>query len=270
MNVNKAHGCLLLAVGTPVILVGILGLSIELSEKATTRGISFALLLLLMGTAGIISAIWLFVRARHATDDDAASVNPATAKATIKAWAIVGFVFAAIYTVLAVWGFAGDLFTNVALSWSVLITGILFWGGSVFALQKQYSTARICFLIGGILGLPLAVPMIIGGKRIQLAGQALARSEAAESEPLHSANRAPRDQSAFADHLVCKHCGAENLTDHWPTEGDTVPFAYEAEPGNFNLKVHCSHCESDWYVVWDENPGSLEPLALPSSVQSAI
>lgn len=46
MNVDRAHGCLLVAVGTPVILVGILGLSLELSEKATPRGIFLALFLL--------------------------------------------------------------------------------------------------------------------------------------------------------------------------------------------------------------------------------
>ena len=263
MNVDKAHGCLLLAVGTPVILVGILGFTIELSQREDPKSVLFASFLLLMGGAGIVCGIWLFRRTKFATNSDAASVDPATAKATIRAWIIVGFAFAALYTLLAVGGFLGYVFDNPAFSWSTLITGMLFWTGIVLTVTKQYPTARVFFLIGGILGLPLSVPMIIGGKRIQLAGRAITRAENPPgSGPLQPADNTSAHKSAFADQLICKYCGVENHSTQWPSEGDSVPFAYEAEPGNFNVKVHCPDCEKDWYVVWDENPGQLETLSV--------
>ena len=261
MNVNKAHGCLLLAVGTPVILVGILGFTIELSQRVDPKGILFASFLLLMGGAGIVCGIWLFRRAKFASNSDAASVDPVTAKATIKAWVIVGLAFSVVYTLLAAWGFVDDIFKSSAVHWSVSITGILLWIGTLLAVTGQYSAARVFFLIGGILGLPLSVPMIIGGKRIQLAGQAITRAEElARSGPPQPTDNTSTQKSAFADQLICKYCGVENHTTQWPTDGDSVAFAYEAEPGNFNLKVHCPNCEKDWYVVWDENPGQLETV----------
>lgn len=219
-----------------------------------------------MGAGGIVSAIWLFVRAKRARNADAASVDPARTKSRIKTWVIVGIAFATVYTLLAVAGFVDVISISLAVNWSVSITALLFWIGILFAVTGQYSAARIFFLIGGILGLPLSVPMIIAGKRLELAGQALARAE----QPVEQARGVAAPKSAFADQLICRYCGTENRATQWPTEGDSIPFAYEAAPGDFNLKVHCAHCERDWYVVWDENPGPLETLALTDSIQSAM
>ena len=66
--------------------------------------------------------------------------------------------------------------------------------------------------------------------------------------------------SEFAGKLSCKHCGKAHGTNQWPVNGDMVPFYYQAEPGRYSLKVACPHCKKDWYVVWDANPGPIQPL----------
>lgn len=267
MNVNKTHGCLLLVMGSPLLLLSIFGLIIELTDKQEPRGLIVALVLLLLGGAGIVSGFWLRKKGKAESSGKlpplGSAVDPATAEATIRSWVIVGLAFSVLYTLLAVWGFIGGIFKYPAVSWSTLIIGILFWAGTFLAVKRQYSTARVFFLIGGILGLPLSVVMIIAGKRIELAGQALAQAEQPTgSEPLQPADDASLHRSVFADQLLCKYCESKNRTTQWPADGDSVAFAYEAEPGNFNLKVHCPDCENDWYVVWDENPGRLETLSL--------
>lgn len=35
-----------------------------------------------------------------------------------------------------------------------------------------------------------------------------------------------------------------------------VAFYCQKEPGQYQVTVHCPHCSKDWYVVWDDNPGS--------------
>lgn len=262
MNVNKTHGCLLLVVGSPFLLLGLLVLIIELTDKQEPRGLIVGLGVLLLGGAGIVSGFWLRKKGKAESSGKlpplGSAVDPATAEATIRSWVIVGFGFAGLYTLLAVLGFADAIRISPAVNWSVSIAALLFWIGILFAVIGQYSVARVFLLIGGILGLPLSVVMIIAGKRIELAGQALARAK----EPLEQPGDASAHKSAFADQLICKYCGVENHATEWPSEGDSVPFAYEAEPGNFNLQVRCPHCENDWYVVWDENPGQLEAVSL--------
>ena len=66
--------------------------------------------------------------------------------------------------------------------------------------------------------------------------------------------------SQFASTLRCEHCGKSNKTNQWPTNGDSVPFYYQDEPGDYNLPVICPHCGKEWYVVWDKNPGAIQPL----------
>jgi len=39
-----------------------------------------------------------------------------------------------------------------------------------------------------------------------------------------------------------------------------TPFYYQSEPGKYSLPVTCPHCAKEWYVVWDANPGPIEPL----------
>ena len=66
--------------------------------------------------------------------------------------------------------------------------------------------------------------------------------------------------SEFADKLWCPHCGKPNKTEEWPINGDRVPFYFQKEPGNHNVKVQCSHCNKEWYIVWDDNPGPVTRL----------
>jgi Zn finger protein HypA/HybF involved in hydrogenase expression len=70
----------------------------------------------------------------------------------------------------------------------------------------------------------------------------------------------PLHVSLMADQLRCQSCGEQHSTDSWPLHGDHVPFYFQDEPGNYSLKVTCPHCHSDWYVVWDDDPGQVLPL----------
>jgi hypothetical protein len=63
--------------------------------------------------------------------------------------------------------------------------------------------------------------------------------------------------SQFAEELNCAHCGSVNRSEQWPSNGDEVPFYYQKEPGNYNIKLICPNCKKTWYVVWDENPGPI-------------
>jgi len=66
--------------------------------------------------------------------------------------------------------------------------------------------------------------------------------------------------SQFASKLRCKHCGKTHGAQEWPQYGDGIPFYYQAEPGRYQVKVRCPHCNQDWYVVWDDDPGPTRPL----------
>jgi len=68
--------------------------------------------------------------------------------------------------------------------------------------------------------------------------------------------------SMFAGELRCIHCGNINKAKEWPLHGDMVPFYYQKEPGNYTLKLTCPHCKKEWYIVWDDNPGPIQPLSL--------
>lgn len=68
--------------------------------------------------------------------------------------------------------------------------------------------------------------------------------------------------SEFADKLWCPHCGKPNKAEEWPLNGDMVPFYFQTEAGNYNLRLQCPHCGREWYVVWDDNPGTIGRLGL--------
>jgi hypothetical protein len=98
-------------------------------------------------------------------------------------WVIVGFVFAGIYLLVGILQFARqpDLYKIVGPL--ALVIGVLLALGSLLALQQQYSSARVLWLIGGILGLPLGLVMIIGAgqlKKLSLAPSAGTAVGAAE------------------------------------------------------------------------------------------
>jgi hypothetical protein len=66
--------------------------------------------------------------------------------------------------------------------------------------------------------------------------------------------------SQFANQLLCPHCSKNNTATTWPRLGDAVPFFYQTKeetidtPGAYNVRIHCSYCEKDWFVVWDDDP----------------
>lgn len=68
--------------------------------------------------------------------------------------------------------------------------------------------------------------------------------------------------SLLADDLRCYHCHEPNSVDRWPLHGDHVPLYFQKEPGRFSLDICCPHCKKNWYVVWDQDPGSIERLGL--------
>ena len=68
--------------------------------------------------------------------------------------------------------------------------------------------------------------------------------------------------SLLANDLHCRHCNKPNTSDRWPLHGDRVGFVFKEEPGQYSLEVLCPHCQKYWYVVWDRDPGPIEPLGL--------
>ena len=68
--------------------------------------------------------------------------------------------------------------------------------------------------------------------------------------------------SLLANDLHCRHCNKPNSSDRWPLQGDRVGFVFKEEPGQYSLEVYCPHCQKNWYVVWDRDPGPIEPLGL--------
>jgi len=66
--------------------------------------------------------------------------------------------------------------------------------------------------------------------------------------------------SRFAEDLCCKHCGEINETGEWPLYGDSSPFKFQTEPGEYSHKINCHHCNESWYVVWKADPGPIKTL----------
>jgi phage FluMu protein Com len=68
--------------------------------------------------------------------------------------------------------------------------------------------------------------------------------------------------SLLANDLHCYHCNKPNSSDRWPLRGDRVGFVWKEETGQYSLEIHCPHCNKKWYVVWDLDPGPIQPLGL--------
>lgn len=101
---------------------------------------------------------------------------------TIKNWIVVGFVFTGIYALFALYFFSKARRTEDYLfAWAVLIITLLFLIGVLSARSGNYSATRVCWLIGGILGIPLGLVMVVGSSKIKKASQELL---AAAAQPL--------------------------------------------------------------------------------------
>jgi len=75
---------------------------------------------------------------------------------TVKIWVIVGFAFSLFYFILS-----SEVSSGI-LTFSVVTCGLLFGVGSLLIIINNFSAGRICWLIGGILGLPLGLVMVVG------------------------------------------------------------------------------------------------------------
>ncbi len=85
----------------------------------------------------------------------------------------------------------------------------------------------------------------------------IGRSSASEKNK----SRGEMNISQFAGALPCQHCSQPQRAKEWPIKGDYVAFYYQKEHGKYSLKLTCPHCGKDWYVVWDDNPGTISPLS---------
>lgn len=67
--------------------------------------------------------------------------------------------------------------------------------------------------------------------------------------------------SRYATNLRCPVCNTPASVKVWPRNGDMVPFYIQQERPNelfsaYYIKSTCTKCGSDWFVVWDDNPGT--------------
>jgi hypothetical protein len=92
--------------------------------------------------------------------------NAAEMPKAVKTWAIVGFVFAALYLAIAIYAFTNHPKNHEVIGPLGLIICMLLGIGSVLALKRKYGASSILMVIGGIFGLPLGFVMIIGGSHI--------------------------------------------------------------------------------------------------------
>jgi len=98
------------------------------------------------------------------SDDSEIMIMDSESEKKIRTWTIVGFVFSAIYFFVAILQFAiRSTFIGIAC----LVIGALFALGSIFALKREYFLTRRLYLIGGILGLPLGLVMIMASSIIK-------------------------------------------------------------------------------------------------------
>ena len=113
------------------------------------------------------------------------NTKPPDLARSIKTWIFVGCAFSLFYLAFAVYEFGkdaplghGHVYADVldrpvmgqVYGLAGLLTSALIGTGSLLAHRHQYSHARVCWLIGGILGLPLGIVMLIAARKIKKAG----------------------------------------------------------------------------------------------------
>jgi len=95
--------------------------------------------------------------------------NSAEMPKAVKIWAVVGFVFAALYLAIAIFAFTSHPENYEVIGALGVIICVLQGIGGVLALTRNYSAARVLMIIGGILGFPLGMVMVAGGNSIKKA-----------------------------------------------------------------------------------------------------
>ncbi len=88
-------------------------------------------------------------------------------KGGTKSFIIVGFIFTAIYLFVGIYEFSIE--AAFLGAWCVIIS-VLFFIGTILVMQDQYSVARVLWLIGGIMGIPLGIVMIVQSNRLKQRG----------------------------------------------------------------------------------------------------
>jgi hypothetical protein len=87
----------------------------------------------------------------------------------LKIWVIVGFVFSLLYLVLAIYEFTAKPEVYEFVGTAGVVNCLLFGVGCLLVIMKKFSGARVCWLIGGIIGLPFGLVMIIGSGQVKKA-----------------------------------------------------------------------------------------------------
>lgn len=103
--------------------------------------------------------------------DDRVQPSPlgldAASQKAVRTSAVVGLVFTAVYLYIGIQQLTSHAPLSSAIGVACLLDATLFAVGSACALKTAYSAARVCYLIGGIMGLPLGLVMIFQGIRIK-------------------------------------------------------------------------------------------------------
>lgn len=105
-------------------------------------------------------------------------------RSTLRNWTVTAFVFAVLYSIIAVvvamapaeTATEGEPSSGLMAAVVVAIAAFL-WLGAFCAATQLYSAARVLLIIGGVLGFPLGVVMILAGLRIGKAGRAVEAAE---------------------------------------------------------------------------------------------
>jgi hypothetical protein len=88
-------------------------------------------------------------------------------------WASVGKYFSAIYMAVAALQLAARSPSHIIMG-SCLAIAVVLGLASYFASQGSYGPARAFFLIGGIMGLPLGIVMLVAASKMAAAGRTMA------------------------------------------------------------------------------------------------
>ncbi|MDI1337931.1 MAG: hypothetical protein PSU94_17255 [Lacunisphaera sp.] len=152
-----------------------------------------------------------------------------------KAWIITGWVFSALYVIIGFsqLGGSGPLHTPVGIS--ALICAALFGIGAYYLGQNNAKSAKICWIVGGILGLPLGLVMLIGGLKL---GKTAPVEPASRPSPVPEAK--PTVSTVPAGAISCPACGHGFTPPRITMATQAVIDRYGPNP------VQCPGCKHIW------------------------